>query len=109
MLALPVISGPTTNAPSVRLGWDQSSDPIVNGYRVYWGAAARNYTNFVVAATRETTNVVITNLVRGTKYYFAATCTATNGLESDYSAEVTYTPSPIPGMPQSVTITVVNP
>ena len=47
---------------------------------------ARTYTNVVAAGTNLT--VSISNLVEGTTYYFAATAVDTNGLESDYSAEV---------------------
>ena len=32
--------------------------------------------------------VSVSNLVEGTTYYFAATAVDTNGLESDYSTEV---------------------
>jgi hypothetical protein len=41
------------------------------------------------------TSVTVSNLVANTTYYFAATTVATSGLESDYSAETSYTvPSP---------------
>lgn len=100
---------PTTNAPSVTLAWDVSNDLSVSGYRVYWGVASRQYTNFVAVAGRTNSTAVVPNLARNTLYYFAATCTATNGLESDFSAQVTYQTLPIPPVPTGLTIRVLNP
>jgi hypothetical protein len=73
-------------APSITLAWDPSADPSVAGYKVYYGVASRNYTNSVSAGSA--TTVTISNLVVGTTYYFAATAYDTNGIESDYSSEV---------------------
>jgi hypothetical protein len=84
-----------SNAPaSVALAWDLSPDPRVSGYHVFEGASSRNYTNLLDAGN--TNFAAFGNLVRGSTYYFAATCYATNGQESDFSAEVAYTvPAPI--------------
>jgi hypothetical protein len=73
-------------APSITLAWDPSTDPSVVGYKVYWGVATRNYTNSLSAGSA--TTLTVSNLVIGTPYYFAATAYDTNGIESDYSAEV---------------------
>jgi hypothetical protein len=73
-------------APSITLAWDPSPDPGVVGYKVYWGVATRNYTNSLSAGGA--TTLTVSNLVVGTPYYFAATAFDTNGIESDYSAEV---------------------
>lgn len=81
-------------APNVTLAWDQSSDTTVEGYKIYWGNSTRIYTNNVMVTNRTTTIVIVSNLVSGIPYFFAATCYATNGLESDYSNEVGYTPPP---------------
>ena len=84
-----------TNPPArVTVAWDATTDPSVTAYKVYWGANTRFYTNFVTVAAPNT-QVTISNLVRGTMYYIAATSVATNGLESEFSNEVTYRP-PLP-------------
>jgi hypothetical protein len=72
--------------PSITLAWDPSADPSVIGYRVYYGGATRAYTNSVSAGSA--TTLTISNLTIGTTYYFAATAYDTNGIESDYSSEV---------------------
>lgn len=73
-------------APSITLAWDSSADPSVVGYKVYYGVGTRNYTNSVSAGSA--TTLTVSNLVVGTTYYFAATAYDTNGIESDYSTEV---------------------
>src|SRR5882762_4373692 len=73
-------------SPSITLAWDPSPDPSVVGYKVYWGIASRNYTNSLSAGSA--TTLTVSNLVIGTPYFFAATAYDTNGIESDYSAEV---------------------
>ncbi len=75
-------------AGTVTLAWDASpatNDAIAN-YNIYYGVASATYTNVVAAGTNLT--VSISNLVQGITYYFAATAVDTNGLESDYSTEV---------------------
>jgi len=75
----------TFAAPSITLAWDPSPDASVVGYKVYWGAATRNYTNSLSAGSA--TTLTVSNLVVGRTYYFAATAYDTNGIESDYSVE----------------------
>jgi hypothetical protein len=69
------------------LAWSTSTDPAVEGYRVYWGGASGNYTNKLDAGNA--TQGKLTNLVAGATYYCAVTAYDTNGLESGYSSEVT--------------------
>ena len=76
-------------AGSVILSWNPSTDANVVGYRIYYGAASRTYTNVVDAG--EVTSAAISNLVEGATYYFAATAYNILGLESDYSDETSYT------------------
>jgi hypothetical protein len=78
----------TTQGPLVALGWDPSTDPAVTGYNVYYGASSRNYTN--VLAVGNTTSTMVSNLVTGVTYYFAATTYTADGLESDYSVEASF-------------------
>lgn len=87
----PQIGGGTDgrSGTAVTLAWDSSPDPAVSGYRVYEGTASRNYS--AVFDPGNTTNVSIGGLRVGNVYYFAATAYDTNGLESDFSAELVYT------------------
>ena len=73
---------------TVGVAWDPSTDPSVRGYNIYYGSASRSYTNVVSAGNG--TSAVISNLVNGVTYYFAATTYTSTGLESDYSAEASY-------------------
>jgi hypothetical protein len=75
-----------TTAASITLAWDASPDPGIAGYKVYYGPASRAYTNTVLAGLALT--VTVSNLLSGGTYFLAATAVDTNGLESDFSAEV---------------------
>lgn len=77
---------PAHAAESVTLAWDASPSTNIANYRIYYGVASATYTNSVSAGTNLT--VSVSNLVGGRTYYFAATATDTDGLESDFSAEV---------------------
>lgn len=96
---------PNTNPPAmVTLAWDAVADPQVTGYRVYWGIGSRQYTNSQTVALQ--TETTITNLMRGTTYFFAATSLA-GELESGFSEEVTYAPPTGPSAPQGLRTTNV--
>ena len=72
---------------TVTLVWDPSSGTnVIANYNLYYGGASATYTNVVSAGTATTASV--SNLIEGCTYYFAATAVDTNGLESDYSTEV---------------------
>lgn len=86
---------PTNPPPRVTLAWDQSPDPEVVSYRLYYGVASRFYTNSIDASA---TQIQVQLPARGVTYYFAVTAVAGNGLESDFSAEISYTP-PVPPAP----------
>lgn len=80
------------------LAWTPSSDPSVNNYRVYWGTRSGTYT-----ASRDVgpvTSATVDSLAAGTTYFFAVTATASDGRESPWSNEVSYTvPLPPPEPP----------
>lgn len=79
---------------SVTLAWNANSETNLAGYRLYWGPSTRNYTNRNVVLAPTTQNVV-SNLAAGSTTFFAVTAYTDDGLESDYSDEVSYTvPSP---------------
>jgi hypothetical protein len=73
-------------AAALTLVWDPNSETNLAGYKVYWGAAPREYPN--VANVGNVTNYTATNLAHSRIYYFAATAYNTNGVESDFSEEV---------------------
>ncbi len=71
---------------SVTLAWNVSPDPIVAGYKIYYGGASGAYTNDIDVGPA--TNVILTGLVEGATYYFAATTYSVVGVESVFSGEV---------------------
>jgi hypothetical protein len=77
------------SAVSVRLAWDRSTEPLVTGYRLYYGTSSGNYTNSLDAGDR--TDYTITGLNAGATYYFAATAYTGTGDESTFSNETSYT------------------
>ena len=74
---------------NITLAWDPSPDPSIVSYRVYYGSASGNYTNSV--QTGGATTATVSNLLEGVTYYFAATASDSNGLESNYSNETSGT------------------
>jgi fibronectin type 3 domain-containing protein len=78
------------NASAVWLEWDRNSETNVAGYRMYWGTQSRTYRNVLDVGQ----NILgeIRGLVPGVTYFFAVTAYDTDGLESDFSDEVSYTP-----------------
>jgi hypothetical protein len=88
------------SAVDVKLAWDPSPEPMVTGYRLYYGTSSGNYMNYIDAGNR--TDCTVTGLDAGTTYYFAATAYTGTGYESIFSNETLYTlpgtaPSPSRG------------
>jgi len=75
------------------LAWDPSPSTAVSGYRVYWGTNSRAYLFVTNAGPVLTQSVVLAH--RG-RWFFAATAYDTNGLESDFSSEVSWESKPLP-------------
>jgi len=90
-----------TGTGSVTLSWYPSPSTNVTGYKVYFGLASRTYTTSIDVGN--VTNATVTGLLAGTTYYFAVTAYDSAGLESDFSAEVSYTVPALP--PAAVTLT----
>ena len=94
-------------AGRVTLAWNPSTDPLVVGYNVYYGGASGAYTNEISAGNA--TNVIISGLVEGATYYFAATAYSSSGLESLFSSEVSYlVPLKVPIVNQPPTLNAIN-
>lgn len=97
--ALLLLASPAYAAVSnVTLAWDPSPSPGVETYRVYYGTASGNYSAFVEVTNATTASVI--GLVNGTPYFFAATALDSTGLESEFSEEISYTPSAGPTRPE---------
>lgn len=73
---------------SVSLQWQRSPSPEVTGYRIYYGAVTRNYSNSI--AVGNVTNSVLPGLNIGETYYFTVAAYTASGLESLFSNEVLY-------------------
>ena len=78
-------------AGQVTLMWDPNSESDLAGYRIYYGIVSRSYDNAIDVGNTET--CIVTGLIPGATYYFAATAYNTSELESDYSNEIEYTVS----------------
>ena len=88
-------------ATSVTLAWNTSISPNVAGYHLYYGGQSGVYTNRI--STVNPTNAVVTGLVAGRTYYFAAAAHDSAGLESRLSNETSYAlPLPVPNLPPTL-------
>ena len=83
----------SAGAERLTLAWDASPSVAVAGYRVYWGTNSRAYCCVTNAGLMLTQSVVLPH--RG-RWFFAATAYDTNGLESDFSSEVSWESKPLP-------------
>lgn len=72
---------------SVTFGWTSNTDPVA-GYKIHYGPASRTYNQVLDA--RNATSGTVSNLIAGNRYFFALTAYNPQGLESDYSTELTY-------------------
>ena len=80
-------------AERLTLAWDPSPSGEVAGYQLYWGTNTRSY-QFVTNAGLVLTQAVV--LPHRGRWFFAATAYSTNGLESDFSSEVSWESKPLP-------------
>lgn len=82
--------GTITNLSNATLAWDYicGTTNDVTNYNIYYGVSSQTYTNKVPVAYCTNKTGVVSNLLRGVTYYFAATAVDRFGLESDYSSEV---------------------
>ena len=92
VLILIFVSTTDVSAASIKLAWDPSPEPLVTGYRLYYGRSSGVYAVVVDAGNR--TDYTVTGLDAGLTYYFTATAYTGAGDESTFSNETSYT---IPG------------
>ena len=90
VVALLLLAPVTGWSAKVLVQWDTNTEPNVVGYKIYLGTqtGAYTFTNDVGAQTWAQAQ----NLVAGRTYYLAVTAYSTEGLESDFSEEISYTP-----------------
>ena len=81
----------TACAQRLTLAWDASPCSCAASYRLYYGTNTRSY-QFVTNTGLMLTQSVV--LPRGGRWFFAATVVSTNGLESDFSNEVSWESRP---------------
>ncbi len=79
----------TAKAANVTMAWDSNQEPTLAGYKVFNGLASRNYNGTVDVGN--STSCIVSGLVPGTTYYFAAKAYDTAGNESDFSGEIAFT------------------
>jgi fibronectin type 3 domain-containing protein len=77
----------TSLGHAVTLEWDPNPETNVVGYRVYWGLASGNYA-WSDGVSAPSTTLTISNLQGNREYFFAVTAVDADGLESDFSDEV---------------------
>lgn len=75
---------------SVSLVWRPSTDPLLSGYKIYYGTASQTYNNVVTVGT--VTTATISNLAGGKTYYFVVMSYDGKGLTSQVSAEIMAVP-----------------
>lgn len=112
-IALPLfaVEGVYTNVPyvpidyrySVLLGWTHSPGTNVAGYNIYYGTNGPRQYNFS-ASFGYVTNAAIDGLVGGRQYFFTATAKDKEGLESEYSNEVSWTTPAVPIAPTNLSL-----
>lgn len=83
----------TAFAADPKITWDPNTEPDLGGYRIYWGPNSRGYTNFIQVAAQPGVRLTNTVPIPGIKFV-AVTAFSTNGLESDFSNEITLTNRP---------------
>lgn len=73
---------------SAALSWEPSQEKGIKGYRIYYGTESGKWTSEKDVGLTETPTkpkVVIKDLKRGVRYYFAIKAYNAAGIESEYS------------------------
>jgi hypothetical protein len=96
-----------TDAPGaqVTLAWDAVTDSGIVGYRMHYGASSGNYSASIDAGL--STTCTVPDLTSGTTYYFTVTAYTSEGDESGYSNEVSYT-IPADTVPPAVSLSSIT-
>jgi len=81
----------TPRSAKVALSWNANIESNITGYKVSYGNVSGSYTN--TTSVGNTTDYVVTSLVNDATYFFAVKATNSLSNDSDYSAEVSATPT----------------
>jgi hypothetical protein len=81
------IGGLVPKLGTVSLTWDPSLGTVA-GYHLYSGTSSQTYT--AITNVGNATTITVPGIVKGVTYYFAVTAYDTNGMESDFSPEISY-------------------
>ena len=84
---LPAANGGVAGLAS--FSWEAVVNPLVSGYKVYWGTASGVYTRTLDAGN--TTTAAITEFAEGVEYFAAITAYSATGEESGFSTELCFT------------------
>lgn len=97
----------TAYSAQVTLSWNPNSESDLAGYKVYYGNPSRSYSTTIDVGN--VTSYIVTGLIEGDTYFFAATAYDFSGNESGYSNEVSYTvPDIAPAPPTGLILSGVN-
>ena len=80
---------PTAQAAQITLAWNRNSESDIAGYIVYYGYRSRYYTESIDVGNWP--SATISGLVNGETYYLCVTAYDSQGIESDFSGEISYT------------------
>jgi hypothetical protein len=89
------------------LEWDSTGEPAVAGYKAYIGTISRTYDRVIDVGNATRCELAV--LTPGVMYFLAATAYDGDGLESDFSEEITYTPQPPRPRPLTALRVVISP
>ncbi len=99
ILALALLTPTLTKAAQATLRWEATPQVIVTGFKVFQGTNSGIYNKTITTGVQ--TNLVVTNLVPGTRYYFAVssfspTDTSPLSNEAFYDVPANLAPTAIP-------------
>jgi len=94
----PATTSANSTQGSITVGWAAPTDNTngsnltnLNGFKVYYGSASKQYTQSVTVSSPSALSQMINALTVGQTYYFAVTAVSSAGVESSYSPEVSAT------------------
>lgn len=93
-----VVYSQSTLLADVTVIWDPNTEPDVVSYTLFYGRQSQNYTGRVDTATNL---AVARELVAGATYFFVASATNIDGVESELSVEISYVVPLIPPRPHA--------
>ena len=90
LLAIALLVSPmVASGATVTLAWDANTEDDLAGYKIYYGTASRDYSNWKVVGN--ITQYTLEDLDDGVTYYLAATAYDLYNNESAYSVELVHT------------------